>query len=109
MQNIEDLTCDTVVLTGDEARKKNIRVRRRPPPEDPTLTVGKRPKSIWKVRNDKQNEKVKEYLCARLGIVREEEGALVFADDDDDEVALEDEDESIGLDEEDCHPNPFIL
>ena len=111
VQNIEDLTCDTVVLTGDEARKKNMRVRRRPPPEDPTLTVGKRPKSIWKVRNDKQNEKVKEYLCARLGIVREEEeeGALVFADDDDDEVALEDEDDSIALDEEDCHPNPFIL
>ena len=62
------------------------------------------------MRNDNQNEKVKEYLCARLGIVREEEeGALVFADDDDDEVALEDEDGPTALDEEDRHPNPFIL
>ena len=109
------MTCDTVILTADQARKKNILVRRRPPADDPTLTVGKRPKCICKVRNDKQNEKVKEYLCARLGIVKKLEPDAL-EDEEEDGVALEDDDgaleegvDSIALDEEDGHPNPFIL
>ena len=109
------MTCDTVILTADEARKKKITFRRRPPADDPTLTVGKRPKCILKVRNDKQNEKVKDYLCARLGIVKKLEPDALEDEEEDgvalehDDGAFEEEAESTALEEEDRHSNHFIL
>ena len=93
-----------MVLTAEEARKKGFRVNRRRKPNG--LGAPNRPKCIWKVNRKNEKQKVKDKLAAKHGISKKEE--LVAFEDDEFELE-DDDDESDALDEEDDHPNPFIL
>jgi len=96
-----------VVLTAEEARKKGFRVNRRRKPNG--IGVPNRPKCIWKVNRKNALQKTKEKLAARLGIKKKKEERVAFEEDDDAEFEEDDDDDSDALDEEDDHPNPFIL
>ena len=67
-----------------------------------------RPKCIWKVNRKNEKQKVKDKLAAKHGITKKKEEVVAF-EDDEFELEDDDDDETDALDEEDDHPNPFIL
>ena len=92
------------VFSAAQARERGIRVWRRPPADDPTLTVPNRPRCIWQERQQRRVTDGREYLREQLGFAEDN-------DDDEESAALEDDDD----DDDDrpartsAHYNPFIL